>query len=130
MTTTQQTTLNALGIAPILTVDDLDKSMRFYEGLGFGLEERFERDGQLRGVMLRAGEARLNLTQDDWGKGRGRTKGIGFRIFVLTSQDMDELAAKVKAAGIPLEGPVDAPWGRSITATDPDGFKVTISRQS
>ena len=33
--TTTQTTLNAVGLAPILTVNNVEKSMRFYEGLGF-----------------------------------------------------------------------------------------------
>ena len=130
MTTTQSQTLNAVGLAPILTVDDLQKSIGFYEGLGFGLEQRYEQDGKLMGVMLRAGEARLNLTQDDWAKGRDRAKGVGFSLYILTTQDIDDLAAKVKAAGVRLDrGPEDMPWGRSIAATDPDGFKVTISRE-
>src|SRR5438876_8799759 len=98
--TMTQTTLNAVGLAPILTVNNLEKSMQFYEGLGFGIEERFEQDGKVMGVMLRAGEARLNLTQDDWGKGRDRVKGVGFRIFIVTTQDIDDLAGKVKAAGV------------------------------
>jgi hypothetical protein len=44
-------------------------------------------------VMLRAGEARINLSQDDWKKGRDRQKGVGMRIFVSTTQDIDQLAA-------------------------------------
>jgi len=128
--TTTQTTLNAVGLAPILTWNNVEKSMRCYEGLGFGIEERFEQDGKVMGAMLRAGDARLNLTQDDWGKGRDRVKGVGFRIFIVTGQDIDDVAAKAKTAGVPIEsGPKDQPWGRSFTANDPDGFKVTIARE-
>jgi hypothetical protein len=58
-------------------VDDLQKSLAFFEGLGFGIEERWEEDGVLLGVMLRAGDTSLNLSQDDWKKGRGRQKGLG-----------------------------------------------------
>jgi uncharacterized glyoxalase superfamily protein PhnB len=127
--TTTTSILNALGIAPILTVNNLEQSLRFYERLGFGIEERYEGDGVLRGVRLVAGEARLNLTQDDWAKGKDRAKGVGVRIFIPTAQDIDELAAKVKEAGLALDsGPEDAPWGRSFGSTDPDGFKLTIAR--
>ena len=127
--TTTTGTLNALGIAPILTVNDLDQSLGFYERLGFGIEERYERDGKLSGVRLAAGEARINLTQDDWAKGRERAKGVGVRLFMPTLQDIDELAAKVKAAGVALDsGPEDMPWGRSFACTDPDGFKLTMAR--
>jgi catechol 2,3-dioxygenase-like lactoylglutathione lyase family enzyme len=127
MTTTNA--MNALGLAPILTVNDLDKSMRFYQSLGFVVEERYERDGKLGGARLAAGQARVNLTQDDWAKGRDRDKGAGMRLFIPIEQDVDAYAAGLKDAGVPLEGgPEDMPWGRAIMLTDPDGFKITIAR--
>jgi uncharacterized glyoxalase superfamily protein PhnB len=127
--TTATSILNALGIAPILTVNDLEQSLRFYERLGFGIEERYERDGKLSGARLAAGEARINLNQDDWAKGRDRAKGVGMRIFIPTAQDIDQLAAKIKEAGVALDGePEDMPWGHSFALTDPDGFKLTIAR--
>ena len=47
-------------------------------------------------------------------------KGVGVRIFIPTAQDIDELAAKVKDAGVALDsGPEDMPWGRSFATTDP-----------
>jgi predicted enzyme related to lactoylglutathione lyase len=125
-----ESTLTALGVAPILTVNDLDRSLRFYQGLGFGIERRYERDGQLRGLMVRAGDARINLAQDDWAQGRDRVKGVGVRLFIVTHQDIDQLAAKVKEAGVRVDsGPEDMPWGRSFALTDPDGFKVTVAHE-
>jgi len=55
---------------------------------------------------------------------------VGLAPMIVTTQNIDDLAGKIRAAGVPLHGdPADMPWGRSIDATDPDGFKVTISRE-
>ena len=80
MTTTQDA-LQISAIVPILTVDDPQKSLAFYEALGFTVDERWEDNGQLLGVMLRAGKNQIGLSQDDWKKGRDRKKGIGVRLF-------------------------------------------------
>ena len=132
MATGFDTALQAKTIAPSITVDDLQKSIRFFEGLGFGVEDRWEENGVLNGVMLRAGEARIGLSQDDWKKGRDRKKGQGMRIFIETAQDIDSLAARAKAAGVTLEkGPHDTPWNtRAFEVTEPSGFMLTISSQS
>ena len=124
--------LDATKLSPGLTVNDLAKSLRFYEGLGFVIVDRFEFDGKLMGVMLKAGAATLGLSQDDFAKGRDRVKGVGMRIWAETTQDIDELAAKATAAGVALDAePADMPWGaRAFALTDPDGFKLTISRRS
>lgn len=122
-------TIHGLGLAPILTVADVETSMHFYQGLGFVLEERYEREGKLGGARLAAGEARVNLTQDDWAKGKNREKGAGIRLFIPVDQDIDALAGDLKASGVTLEAdPQDMPWGRSFMLTDPDGFKITIAR--
>ncbi|OFW05851.1 MAG: hypothetical protein A3H96_15610 [Acidobacteria bacterium RIFCSPLOWO2_02_FULL_67_36] len=132
MATSPQTALQAKTITPSLTVDDLQKSIRFFEGLGFGVEERWEEDGVLKGVMLLGGDARIGLSQDDWKKGRDRKKGVGMRIFVETAQDIDGLAARAKAAGITLDAEAhDTPWGsRAFEVTEPSGFMLTISSRA
>ena len=125
-------TLRLRSIEPSLTVDDLKKSLRFYtEVLGFIVDERWEENGVLRGVMLKAGVCSLGLSQDDWSKGRDRQKGVGFRIWCVTAQDVDQVAARIKGAGGQLtEGPVSPSWGgRSLSIDDPDGFHVTIYRE-
>jgi uncharacterized glyoxalase superfamily protein PhnB len=129
MATTLDTRLQAKTVSTSLTVDDLQQSVGFFEGLGFGVEERWEENGILLGVMLRAGEARIGLSQDDWKKGRDRKKGIGMRIFIGTEQNIDELAARAKERGIKLDAdPHDTEWGtRAFEVTEPSGFKITIS---
>ncbi|MGQ0701721.1 MAG: VOC family protein [Gemmatimonadales bacterium] len=129
--TAPATGLVATGIAPGLTVNDLQRSIRFYEGLGFEIEERWEGEGVLHGVMLKAGEGRIGLSQDDWKKGRNRVKGVGMRLWIGTTQDVDRLAAQAKRAGITLDAePYTTEWGsRVFEVTDPDGFKLTVSRE-
>jgi uncharacterized glyoxalase superfamily protein PhnB len=129
MATTTETALHVKTLSPSFTVNDLQKSIRFFEGLGFAVDERWEEAGALLGVMLRAGEARIGLSQDDWKKGRDRQKGVGIRLFLSTSQDIDQLAARAKKAGISLESePHDTQWGsRAFDVTEPSGFTLTIS---
>jgi uncharacterized glyoxalase superfamily protein PhnB len=129
MTTTLETPLQVKRISPALTVNDLQKSIAFFEGLGFQVEERWEDNGVLLGVMLRAGQAEIGLSQDDWQKGRDRQKGVGMRIHLGTTQDIDQVAARVKKAGIVLDTePHDTPWGsRAFEVTEPSGFRLTIS---
>ena len=131
MATALDTRLQAKTASPTLTVDNLQQSIKFFEGLGFGVEERWEEKGVLLGVMLRAGEVQIGLSQDDWKKGRDRTKGVGMRIYVHTNQDIDQLAADARKAGIGLDQePHDTPWGsRAFEVTEPSGFSLTISSQ-
>ena len=132
MSTAIESALQAKTVMPNLTVDDLPASLRFFEGLGFAVEERWEDSGTLHGVMLRAGNIHIGLSQDDWKKGRNRTKGVGTRIFIETAQDIDELAARAKQAGVTLNAePHDTEWGsRAFDVTEPSGFQVTISSQA
>lgn len=130
MATTQET-LEIRSIVPTFTVDDIRKSITFYEGLGFSVEERWEDNGTLQGVMLRAGNNRIGLSQDDWKKGRDRKKGVGMRVSIGTTQNVDEIAARAKRAGIKLDAePHDTEWkSRAFEVTDPSGFLLTISTE-
>ncbi|HEX2798907.1 MAG TPA: VOC family protein [Thermoanaerobaculia bacterium] len=119
--------------SPGFTVNDLEKSLVWYRDIvGFVVEERWEQEGKLTGVSLRAGNATFMIGQDDWKKGRDRKKGEGFRIYCTTAQDVDALAEKIKARGGTLDQePRDQPWGmRDFALTDPDGFKITIAREA
>ena len=129
---TTQEALQVSTIAPSLTVDDLQKSITFYEGLGFVVDERWEENGTLLGVMMRAGKSQIGLSQDDWKKGRDRKKGVGMRVFMSTTQNVDEIAKRAKSAGITLASePHDTEWkSRTFEVTDPSGFLLTISSET
>ena len=129
MTTTQEA-VHINGIVPSLTVDDLQKSITFYEALGFAINERWEEKGTLLGVMMRTGRIQVGLNQDDWKKGRDRTKGIGVRLLIATTRaNVDELATRAKNAGIALKSdPHDTGWNnsRAFEVNDPSGYMVTV----
>ncbi|MEX0881138.1 MAG: VOC family protein [Thermoanaerobaculia bacterium] len=111
-------------------MNDLEKSLAWYRDvLGFAVEETWKDAGRVVGVSLRAGEVSFMIAQDDWKKGRDRKKGEGFRIFCMTTKNVDDLAKRIEANGGRLDqGPTDEPWGvRDISLTDPDGFKITIA---
>src|SRR4051812_28659376 len=72
---TTQEAVQISAIVPTLTVDDLQKSITFYQALGFAIDERWEEKGTLLGVMLRAGTSRIGLNQDDWKKGARPQEG-------------------------------------------------------
>ena len=127
------TMLQARGLVPTLTANDIQQSLRFYtDGLGFEIMEKMEENGVLRGVMLKAGGALLGVSQDDFSKGRDRVKGVGMRLYLETEQDIKPLAEKARSAGIALiDGPAPLPWGpMGFTVTDPDGFRLTVSNPS
>jgi uncharacterized glyoxalase superfamily protein PhnB len=119
-------------ISPALTVNDVQTSITFFEGLGFAVDERWEEKGVLLGVMLRAGAAEIGLSQDDGKKGRDRQKGVGMRLYLSTTQDIDQLAKRAKQAGIALDSePHKTEWGdRVFDVTEPSGFKLTIGSKA
>jgi uncharacterized protein len=128
MATTQEA-VQISAIVPTLTVDDLQKSITFYEALGFTIDDRWEDKGTLLGVMMRAGKLQIGLNQDDWKKGRDRKKGIGVRLsFSTTRGNVDELAKRAKSAGITLKSePQDTEWkSRAFEVADPSGFLLTV----
>jgi uncharacterized glyoxalase superfamily protein PhnB len=123
--------LNAKAIVPSLTVDDIDRSLAFYEALGFTVSDRWEENGKLFSAMVQSGTLHIGLNQDDWKRGRDRQKGVGSRLHIETTQNIDEIAARARAAGITLDvEPFDTPWKtRQFELTDPTGFKLTISTE-
>ena len=127
--TDAQNELRGRSVMPSLTVNNLQQSLDFFSGLGFEVEDRWEVDGKLLGAMLKAGDARLGLSQDDGKKGLNRTKGVGMRIYVEAADDIDRVAARAKAAGISLSRePHDTDWGtRAFEVTEPSGFLLTIA---
>ena len=126
----QPETLRLRAVAPSLTVRDLARSVDFYtRALGCVVTERWESEGALLGVMLRAGRCGFGLSQDDGAKGRDRKLGQGVRFWCETAQDRDALAARVRAAGGAADGPASEPWGElTVSVDDPDGYHFSFTR--
>jgi lactoylglutathione lyase len=121
---------NADELNASLTVADVQKSMAWYRDvIGFEIQQERERDGKLSAVSLKAGNVRIIINQDDGQKGWDRKKGEGISLQFTTSDNIDELATRIKASGQTLEyEPTDMPWGvRMFRLRDPDGFRIAFS---
>ena len=120
----------ARSLGASLTVRNLQKSLAWYRDVvGFTVDRKYERDGELRAVALKAGNVMLLIGQDDGAKGWDRVKGEGFSLQITTDQNIDELANRIKELGTKLDTePETTRWGpRMFRLRDPDGFKLTIS---
>lgn len=125
----QPESLRLRQISPSITCNDVERSIAWYRDvLGFTVGERWEEHGRLLGIQMKAGACDLMLNQDDFAKGRDRKKGEAMRLWFSTTQDLDELAARVKAHGVVLDRELQTlDWGdRAFALTDPDGIKLTI----
>lgn len=130
---TQPESLRARTLSVSLTVKDLQKSIAWYRDVvGFSVDREIERDGKLRSIALKAGDVRFLINLDDGAKGWDRVKGQGFSLRLTTTQDVDELAHRIRERGGTLElEPTDMPWGaRLFRVRDPDGFLWSISSEA
>ncbi|MGI9489889.1 MAG: VOC family protein [Geminicoccaceae bacterium] len=118
----------------VLTVRDLDATIRFYRD-ALGMEvRRFGKDGER--VALHFGVQKINLHEQGKEfepKAEIPTPGSADLCF-LTDQPVDELKTKLEAASLWLiEGPVERSGAvapiLSIYLRDPDGNLVEIANQ-
>ncbi|MDP2957018.1 MAG: VOC family protein [Longimicrobiales bacterium] len=124
--------LRGRSLSASLTVKDLENSLAWYRDVaGFTVDQRYERDGKLIAVSLKAGAVRILLGQDDGAKGWDRVKGEGFSLQITTVQSVDDIAKGITERGGTLESePADMPWGaRMFRLKDPDGYRFTISSE-
>src|SRR5688500_14856565 len=122
--------LRARSLSASLTVNDLARSLAWYEDIaGFTVEEKYEHEGRLAGVALKAGDVSIMISQDDGAKGRDRVKGQGISLYFSTVQNVDEIAKHIKERGGVLESePADMEWGaRLFWLKDPDGFRLAFA---
>jgi uncharacterized glyoxalase superfamily protein PhnB len=124
----QPETLRLKALSVALTADDVEKSLAFWvDGVGFHVKQRWEKDGKLLGAELIAGSCMVGVSQDDWAKGRNRTKGVGLSVYAESSQGVDVLAERLRARGVDFVGPDTTEWGwRQVSLTDPDGFRFIV----
>jgi catechol 2,3-dioxygenase-like lactoylglutathione lyase family enzyme len=104
-----------------LRVADPERSLRFYGGvLGLAEARRFEEEGRVRSIWVRAGDAIVMLEREL--KGRGGEAGSG-HVLVLAVADTAEWEARLTAAGIAIDDRTAA----TLYVHDPDGHRVGLS---
>ncbi|GGV67183.1 glyoxalase [Streptomyces longisporoflavus] len=104
-----------------LQVSDMDKSRTFYcDTLGLPAAPTSPPGAQLIATRPVFMALRTDITPEPGTAGRGVTLWIAV-------DDVDTLHKAVTASGAKAEGePVDGPFGRMFTVTDPDGYRLTL----
>jgi catechol 2,3-dioxygenase-like lactoylglutathione lyase family enzyme len=109
-----------------IPVSDLDRSVRFYELVGFRTEIRTDRF-----ALLRLGTGTLGLLDLGSAVARGAAGESKLRTFVqveLGTADLDALHADLVARGVPVHAaPRDRGFERQMHLRDPDGFTVEFA---
>jgi catechol 2,3-dioxygenase-like lactoylglutathione lyase family enzyme len=126
-----------------ITVSDLDRSVAFYEQLGFDVAERMEEEGdevergvgvpgaRLRVAMLEGPNSRLELIEylePSNGPAPHPNNGIGAAHVCLEVEDVDAAVAELREQGIEfLTDPITHEAGiRWVYARDPDGITAEL----
>jgi catechol 2,3-dioxygenase-like lactoylglutathione lyase family enzyme len=126
-----------------ITVSDLDRSVAFYEQLGFDVAERMEEEGdevergvgvpgaRLRVAMLEGPNSRLELIEylePSNGPAPHPNNGIGAAHVCLEVEDVDAAVAELREQGIEfLTDPITHEAGiRWVYAKDPDGITAEL----
>jgi metallothiol transferase len=111
-------------IMPIVYVSDLDRSLHFYEQLGFTLVRR-QRNG--RWAEMRLGDAKLGLHLLEPLPETRKEQRVDL---ALESQEsLEVVQERLLAASVPLERLVsDEAFGYSLVVRDPDGLSIQINQ--
>lgn len=114
-----------------LNVRNLEKSLEFYQALGFDLVKEYRDDeGDLSYVDLAFDGAELSLGQvlegadDEYTRWVSGELGAGL-ILYFTVDDVDAVHDRARQARATIEVPLrDRTYGRAFNLNDPDGYVV------
>jgi lactoylglutathione lyase len=114
-------------------IGDIDRSVAFYEALGFEETGRFPiRDEAINVFMGLPGDgARLELTYNHGVD--AYELGTGYNHIAITSSDLDATLANLAGQGIEPEKPpytVREGGSRLCFVRDPDGYRIEIIERS
>ncbi|MDQ6812030.1 MAG: VOC family protein [Actinomycetota bacterium] len=113
-------------LIPFVHVGDLDRSVSFYEKLGFKVTDTHEHEGERDWVALESGTARLMLARASAPIGP-RQQAV---FFYLYSHDLHALRDRLLAEGLgPKEIRDGSPGPRQeMGIADPDGYCLMIAQ--
>ena len=113
------------GLIPFVHVADIERSIAFYETLGFGVTDTHRHEGRLDWAALRAGGAALMLAQGT--PVDAAAQGV---LFYLYSRDLAGLRAALVRAGIAATAIGDGSPGprEEMRVVDPDGYCLMIAQ--
>ena len=105
-------------LVPLAHVADLERSIDFYETLGFTVDERYEQEGWLLWCRLRRDGAELMLALGSEPV-HDHAQGVLFYLYV------DDLEA-IDADAPVVESPAPRP-AREMRLQDPDGYVLMVA---
>ena len=108
-----------------LNASDLERSIAFYEKLGFRIVFRFTRNGSPFGVYMQLAEGSFIEIFED--PNLGPVVNNGILHFCLETDDMDALVAQLAERGVPTAPKkmgVDNTW--QFWLEDPDGNRFEV----
>ncbi|MGH6653831.1 MAG: VOC family protein [Actinocrinis sp.] len=108
-----------------LPVSDQDRAKEFYVGtLGLKLVRDNPMGDGLRWVEVAPAGSPTGITLVTWfpTMPAGSCKGL-----VLQTSDVDGDIVRLREAGVTVDGPQEAPWGRFATLDDPDGNGIVLA---
>jgi Glyoxalase/Bleomycin resistance protein/Dioxygenase superfamily len=114
-------------LIPFVHVADVNRSVVFYELLGFTVTDAYRRrDGELDWAALESASARLMLARADAPIEADRQAVL----FYLYSEDLAELRQQLLAAGIAAGEIVDGTPGpkQEMGIADPDGYCLMVAQ--
>ena len=116
---------NVRAAYPLLYVADMERSLAFYEQLGFTLTERWDPDGQLAWCSLAMEGAQIMLQRAEPDDLVALAKGKSDVALFFLCEDVDRLYEKFQDRGADVPAPTEAFYGmRQLTLEDPDGRRI------
>jgi len=112
-------------LIPFVQVVDLERSIAFYELLGFVVSDTYVHEGTLDFAALESGSARTMLV-----RAAGPVDSRAQRVrFYLYAEDLDALRSRLGENGVAAGPIVDGTPGpkREMTVRDPDGYRLVIA---
>jgi methylmalonyl-CoA/ethylmalonyl-CoA epimerase len=116
-----------------VAVSDLNRSIAFYEKLGFAKGQNYEAD--VKGCTMTCGSAVLFLFQTKQAQPQAVTRELslaqnppGLDHLSFAVDDVNKLYAELKSKGVAFLGePADQDWGaRLVGLKDPDGNNLYL----
>ena len=112
-------------LVPFAHVADVDRSVAFYERLGFEMRNEYVPENRRIWAFLERGDARLMVAESDAPVDRHAQAAI----FYLYTRDLDGLRARLVTAGVAAGEITTGNLGpdRQMGVVDPDGYVLILA---
>jgi catechol 2,3-dioxygenase-like lactoylglutathione lyase family enzyme len=112
-------------LVPFAHVADVDRSVAFYERLGFEIAHDLIEENRRVWAFLERGDARLMVAEAD----EAVDPGAQAVLFYLYTRDLDGLRARLVSDGVPAGEITTGNPGpdRQMGVVDPDGYVLMVA---